>query len=176
MPYYLRKVSRSKWNVNLGLEPRFYTADAITGCNRTNNNTLSVWLSDTKEFEDESVQKLIVALAISMTEPASIDLLWLEPVWFEQKGIVIKNTPAKTRYTRVNTLHRDIAYLNHTLLADVGYHITQQLQVVENYKRMLKADLIALVYKWIKEDGDFTIEDLSIKWHEPLYEYAAKNS
>ncbi|WP_036626524.1 hypothetical protein [Pantoea sp. AS-PWVM4] len=175
MAFYLRKFSRAKWDFNVNLEPSMFTADAITGCTRTNKNKLSIWLSETNDFNDESVQKLIVALATTMTEPASIDLIWLDPTWFESKGYLIEKNDGKTRYSRVNFLHRDIADLNHTDLAEVGSHIIHQLTVHGAYKKVLKSDLLALVYKWLITDGDFEIDDLNEKWHEPLLKLANKH-
>lgn len=77
MTYLLRKISHSKWECNKGRAPDNISADAITGCTRTSNNTLSVWVSDSIDFQDESVEKIIVALATTMSEPATIDLVWL---------------------------------------------------------------------------------------------------
>ncbi|PRB57230.1 hypothetical protein CQ001_19130 [Erwinia billingiae] len=140
----------------------------MTGCTRTSDNTLSVWLSNTKDFNSESVEKLVVALATTMNEPATIDLVWLEPEWLSQKGITISTTLGDTRYKTVNELHRDISALNHKKLADVGEHILVQLENKENYKRYLKNELIALVLKWQKIDKDFEFEELGPKWQKVL--------
>lgn len=78
MTYLLRKINSNKWQPNVGKESARHSADAITGCTRTKSNTLSVWHSETKDFNEESVKNLIVGLAIAMPQPAKIDLLWLE--------------------------------------------------------------------------------------------------
>lgn len=168
MAYYLRKFSRAKWDYNVGLAPEFFTADAITGCTRTTKNKLSIWLSETDNFNDATVQKLIVALATTMNEPASIDLIWLDPDWFDRKGYTIEKNTGKTRYARVNDLHRDIANLNHADLAEVGAHIIERLSVDGAVKKIKKNELVSLVHKWLTADQDFSIEELSEKWHEPL--------
>lgn len=168
MAYFLRKFSRAKWDFNVGIAPELFTADAITGCTRTTKNKLSIWLSETDNFNDVTVQKLIVALATTMNEPASIDLIWLDPAWFNEKGYLIEDNDGKTRYTRVNCLHRDIANLNHTDLAEVGSHIIERLSIEGAVKKIKKGELISLVHKWLVADKDFSVEDLSEKWHEPL--------
>ncbi|HBE2401739.1 TPA: hypothetical protein KL340_004969, partial [Escherichia coli] len=69
---------------------------------------MSVWVSDSIDFQDESVEKIIVALATTMSEPATIDLVWLDSQWFEDKGIDISRTEGNTLYKSVNHLHRDL--------------------------------------------------------------------
>ncbi|EOC2361161.1 hypothetical protein WB334_23045 [Escherichia coli] len=168
MTYLLRKISHSKWECNKGRAPDNISADAITGCTRTSNNTLSVWVSDSIDFQDESVEKIIVALATTMSEPATIDLVWLDSQWFEDKGINISRTEGNTLYKSVNHLHRDLSELNHRKLAEVGEHILEQLKSKDYYKRILKSELIALVFKWQQRDGDFDIDDLGQKWSKSL--------
>jgi len=167
MPFFLRKISRAKWDPNLQVESGLFTADAITGCNRTTKNKLSIWLSETKDFKDEGVEKLIVALATTMEKPAHLDLLWLDGDWLSSKGFSIEVNPGMTRYESVNYLHRDIAGLNHAGLAVVSSHIVSQINN-QNHKRILKNEVVRLVFKWMKIDGDFRIEDLDVKWHSEL--------
>jgi hypothetical protein len=170
MSFFLRKISRAKWDPNLQVDSASFTADAITGCNRTNENKLSVWLSESKDLENEQVEKLIVALATTMEKPAPLDILWLDPVWLRDNGFEVEENIGKTRYASVNHLHRDIAQLNHSGLAAVGSHIVSQINS-DNHHRVIKSDLIKLVYKWMKADGDFRVEDLDEKWHPEIYKY-----
>ncbi|HEM6742727.1 TPA: hypothetical protein ACPY0B_003796 [Citrobacter farmeri] len=168
MTFLLRKFSYPKWEKNKGVRPECYTADSITGCTRTTANKLSVWRSDTVDFKADSVEKLIVALATTMPAPATIDLVWLREDWFEEQGIALENNPGDTKYESVNGLHKDISNLNHRLLAMVGTHMLEQLDIDGNYLRVSKRDLIALVIKWMEADKEFSIDDLEEKWQEQL--------
>jgi hypothetical protein len=168
MAYLLRKISHSKWECNKGRTSDDISADAITGCTRTSNNTLSVWNSDSTNFQDELVEKIVVALATTMSEPATIDLVWLDSQWFDERGIDIAHTAGNTLYKSVNNFHRDLSELNHRKLAEVGEHILEQLNSKGLYKRILKSELIALVFKWQQRDGDFDIDDLGPKWAKSL--------
>lgn len=168
MTFLLRKFSYPKWEKNKGLSSDDFSADSITGCTRTTANKLSVWRSDTTDFKSDYVEKLIVALATTMPSPATIDLVWLREEWFADKGILLEDNPGDTKYESVNNLHKDIASLNHKLLAMVGSHMLEQLEVADNYLRINKRDLINLVVKWMRAEGEFTIDDLEEKWQEQL--------
>ncbi|EGI5543939.1 hypothetical protein V6206_16735 [Enterobacter hormaechei] len=168
MTFLLRKFSYPKWEKNKGLSSDDFSADSITGCTRTTANKLSVWRSDTTDFKSDYVEKLIVALATTMPSPATIDLVWLREEWFAEKGILLEDNPGDTKYESVNNLHKDIASLNHKLLAMVGSHMLEQLEGADNYLRVNKRDLINLVVKWMRAEGEFTIDDLEEKWQEQL--------
>jgi hypothetical protein len=168
MSFLLRKISLSKWQKNVGKEKNRHSADAITGCTRTHNNTLSIWHSNTKDFSSESVKELIVGLATIMPRPDTIDLMWLDENDLKDKGLDIISTPAQTKLEEVNIRHRDISSLDYEKLGFVSEHIVQQLQNEDNIKRIRKNDLIMLVYEWIQKENTFSINDLSHYWEEPL--------
>ncbi|MFU0853502.1 hypothetical protein ACM26X_15515 [Kluyvera cryocrescens] len=170
MSYLLRKVSISKWQPNLNLEPQHYTADAITGCTRTSRNTLSVWHSETLDFASEDVEKLIVALATTMQTPDTIDLIWLEPEWLTEAGVNIEVTMGGSKFLDVNQEHRDLVGIDHSLLAKVGEHIVQQYNRDRTiyYKRISRPSLIALMTKWVNERNAINIDELNDKWQRAL--------
>ncbi|EMR0415242.1 hypothetical protein [Klebsiella pneumoniae] len=170
MSYLLRKISISKWQPNLTLQPQHFTADAITGCTRTTKNTLSVWQSETLDFNSEDVEKLIVALATTMQTPDAIDLIWLEPDWLEKEGVKIIKTHGDSKFNQVNHMHRDLSGIDHSLLAKVGQHIVQQYNKDKKiyYKRIGRPALIALMVKWVKQRQAVNIEDLNEKWQKIL--------
>lgn len=168
MSYLLRKFSYSKWSKNKGLEPDFFNADSITGCTRTLRNKLSLWVSDTKDYNSEYVEKIIVALATTMPAPDTIDLVWLEEEWFHRHNMPLELNVGNSEYESVNDKHRDVAELTHHGLALFGAHLMQQLENKENYSRINKSKLIALVDKWMQQEKEFNIDDLGEKWREPL--------
>ncbi|MGY8868868.1 MAG: hypothetical protein ACKVJE_00385 [Pseudomonadales bacterium] len=171
MSFLLRKVSLSKWEHNKNKCPEEFTADAITGCTRTSRNTLSVWNSDSIDFNSEEVKDLVVALAVTMPEPAAIDLLWLEQSWLEENGIDINATLGESLYQAINDRHRDLENLNHKGLAIVGQHIVERLNTPTNYIRWPKPDLIKLVAERSERGDAFDAQDLSDRWIEALNKY-----
>lgn len=170
MSYLLRKISISKWQPNLSLQPESYTADAITGCTRTNKNTLSVWSSETLDFNSEDVEKLIVALATTMQTPDAIDLIWLESGWLQNEGVTIVETVGNSKFSDVNHMHRDLSYINNTSLSKVGQHIVEQYNKDRGlyYKRISRPHLIALMSKWVKDRQVVNLDDLNEKWQKVL--------
>ncbi|EHH2454100.1 hypothetical protein [Vibrio parahaemolyticus] len=171
MAFLLRKISPNKWQPNLELNPENYTADAITGCNRTQQNTLSVWHSDTNDFTDESVEQIIVALAITMPQPAKIDVIWLEEEKLAEHGLLIISTKAETEFEKINDLHKDIAELDHQKLAIVSEHIVKQFLDSANRKSITKPALIKLVSEWAAKEDTFDLNLLSDKWIDGVNRY-----
>lgn len=171
MAFLLRKISPNKWQPNLQLKPENYSADAITGCNRTQQNTLSVWHSDTNDFTDESVEQIIVGLAITMPQPAKIDVIWLEEETLTESGLLVISTRAETEFEKINTLHKDIAELDHQKLAIVSEHIVKQFLNSSNRKSITKPALIKLVSDWASKEDTFDLNLLSDKWIECVHKY-----
>lgn len=168
MGHLLRKFSLAKWEPNRGIASQDISADAITGCTRTSDNTLSVWSSTTQDFASEEVEKLIVALATTMNEPAAIDLIWLEDEWLQANGVALVSTPGDSKYKSLNEKHKDLSSLKHSSLALVGEHILSQMQDDTKFKRITKKELIRLVVKWMKADREFNIDELKEKWRTPV--------
>ncbi len=174
MSFLLRKVSFAKWEPNKDKNSDEFTADAITGCTRTMQNTLSVWNSNSMDFDADEVKDLVVALAITMQRPDAIDLLWLEQAWLEENGIDINATPGDSLYQAINSKHRDLQNLSHKSLAIVGEHIVERLKTPDNYKKWTKQNLIKLVAESSTKPESFEISSLSPKWQEALEKYFAK--
>ncbi|SEA18617.1 hypothetical protein [Microbulbifer marinus] len=176
MSFLLRKISKSKWESNLDKQPDDFSADAITGCTRTNKNTLSVWKSTTANFESDECKELVVAVATTMDRPDAIDLLWLEQDWLQEKGIAIVETPGNSKYSAMNSRHRDLSNLNHRKLALVGEHIVSRLNSFGASKRVLRPELIKLVAERYKKGGTFELGDLSPKWQEAVSKHIERTN
>ena len=168
MGLLLRKISPNKWKDNLDKSPSNFSADAITGCTRTTSNTLSVWSSNTHDFNDETVKELIVGLALSMPQPAKIDLIWLDENELKGNGLNIESTEANSIYISVNSRHKDIESLDHEKLGIVAKHIVEQFKVAENRYSISKNNLINLVIEWMNKESTFSLEDLNDKWLEEV--------
>lgn len=168
MAYLLRKFSLSKWQKNLEKAPSNYDADAITGCTRTRGNTLSVWHSEITDFDAEEVRDLIVALAISMDEPATMDVLWLEEAWLNEHGLSVELKPANTKFARINDKHKDLIQLDHEKLGLVSQHIVSQAKDESKRLKLLKSQVIELVAEWTLKENTFELEQLKPRWQEPV--------
>lgn len=168
MSYLLRKITRKKWDPNMESDPSHYTADAITGCTRTTQNTLSVWHSDKKDFNSEESNLLVTALASSMERPDAIDLVWLKEPWLIHQGVVIKETQGGSKCEIANDNHKDLVDLRHKDLALVGEHIVQQLSKSENFKRFSRAKLLELMLEAVCVKRIVGFYSLSEKWQLSL--------
>ncbi|HDY7398698.1 TPA: hypothetical protein RRF16_004310 [Klebsiella pneumoniae] len=168
MSLLLRKISRSKWQPNMELQPADYSADAITGCTRTSENTLSVWIGESQNFQSPEVEKLVVALASAMPQPATIDLVWLSSDWLANKGIEIVESDGDSKLANYNCHHRDLANLTHEKLSLVGEHIVNQLSEPANYKRFKKNELVNLVDKWVNNEFPELLYELGGEWQEAI--------
>jgi hypothetical protein len=168
MSYLLRKITRKKWDPNMESDPNQYTADAITGCTRTSQNTLSVWHSCEKDFNSQECNLLVTALASSMERPDAIDLVWLQEPLLIGKGVVIEQTKGGSKCESANDSHKDLIDLRHKDLAIVAEHIVEQLNQPENFKRFSRAKLLEIMLdaSCITRIVDF--HGLSEKWQANL--------
>jgi hypothetical protein len=164
LSYYLRKISRNKWDCNMDRQPGNYSADAITGCTRTSSNTLSVWESEVDDYQSEEAERIIVALASEMQKPDTIDLIWLNPEWLRSKAIDIQETPGKSKFPEVNSKHRDLSDLDHEKLATIASHIVSQLKKENNHKKITRRNLINIVKKWIDKDTSIVKSEFTEAW------------
>lgn len=174
MTHLLRKVSFSKWEINKERTPNDYTADAITGCTRTQKNTLSVWEAESKSFETEEVADLIVAMATTMDRPDSIDLVWLDGNTLQAQGIEVFKTEGHSKFKSVNDKHRDLSNLNHAKLAIVGQHIVSKLNEEHSFKKISRQELLVLVNKALLTGVKISLEDLGEKWQNPIIQLRGK--
>ena len=170
MSYLLRKINIAKWAPNLSLQPPNFSADAITGCTKTTENTLSVWHSDINDYNDVEGERLVVALALAMPTPDTIDLIWLEEKWFQDKGVSLVNSPGGSKYEKMNDRHKDLASIDLHKLGVVGQHIVEQYNKDKKklYKRYMRSELNDLVKKWVQLDEDINVETLNEKWVRAL--------
>jgi hypothetical protein len=169
MSYLLRKVNRKKWEPNLGVAPTDYTADAITGCTKTTQNTLSVWHSDENIFDSKDCKLLIVALASNMDRPDTIDLVWLLEDKLQSRGLVIEQSDGMSKCITANENHRDLVGLKHKDLALVGHHIVEQLLQPEFVKRITRPKLIELMIQAVCDNQIINYYELSENWQKVLF-------
>jgi hypothetical protein len=99
----VRKVNKAKWiNADNVKEPP--SADAITGCLRTTNNTLSVWrINNETELEDA-----VLAIVSGQERLDTIDVIVLDDEHFIKCKISTEETEGRTPVEDLKSTHRDL--------------------------------------------------------------------
>ena len=116
MPLFVRKIALSKWKQNQALDGGHPSADAITGCLRTQDNTLSPWrIAGPEELEDA-----VLAIASQLQRLDAIDVVTIAPAALQQRGLKVAATPASTPYRSFGDRHHDIIELHYESLGRVA--------------------------------------------------------
>lgn len=96
MAYYVRKISRSKWQEDplsedeekALLEVKKVVADAVTNCIKTTGNKLSLWRVEEKR---DSIDD-IIPLIVGFERPDTCDIIYISDEVFLQEGIEIEQS------------------------------------------------------------------------------------
>lgn len=136
MTYLVRKITQSKWNQNKILEGAEVSADAITNCSKTTNNTLSTW-----EIENEhSVDEAVLALASKFDSLDTIDVVILDPQKLKASGLNIAKTKGNTLVSDLVDTHVDIVNMTYKALGSFADCIVESLKK-EKVKRYTRTKL-----------------------------------
>lgn len=112
MTYLVRKISRAKWEQNKILDGAEVSADAITICSKTRENSLSTW-----EIEDERyVDEAVLALASTFQKLDKIDVIILDPKILMASGLSISKSKGDTHVSDLVETHVDIVNLTYKSL------------------------------------------------------------
>lgn len=144
MPLWARKFDQGRWHQYDIINGEEISADAITGCLKTSQNTLSVWeMANENEMDD-------VALALVSFQPhlETIDVISLETDTMVAQGIRLEQTDGLTPVADMKHKHRDLCGLSYRSLGIVANHMVEGIR--ENkYRRYTKTDLKKLLKKAI---------------------------
>jgi hypothetical protein len=123
MSLFVRKIEKSKWTQNDIFNGEPVSADAITICSKTKNNTLSVW-----EIDDISqIENVVMAMIASDDKLDTLDIVCFSDELLYKKGLNIKVVPGKTRYSKMAGRHRDIIDLNYPKIGSYAEIIVNEL-------------------------------------------------
>lgn len=136
----LRKISVAKWKASLKVGVDHLSADAITGCLRTSDNTLSVW----QFSNDEEARRSLLALGASLSKIETINYVTLNSEELEGDDLVIKSSLGQTAAVESNSLHQDIINLDHSSLERVAIHVRKKVQFDE-FETLSKGELKKLL-------------------------------
>lgn len=144
MAYYIRKISRSKWQEKslssdaeeAKREVSQVAADAITNCTRTKENKLSLWKLDEKT---DSIDD-IVPLILGFERPDTCDVIYIDDDTFKNAGLELEQSSADAN-TPLESLKK---YHYNVIVQDydgLGKFAKVVLQSLGNHKRFSKTDV-----------------------------------
>lgn len=167
MTLFVRMLEKQKWdNKNLSeLEHGRTPADTITGDLRTKSNTLSLWSIETKDKLNDA----ILALAVMRNQLARLDILIIEGIEIEEKGLEFENTPdnAKTPLTNFDEYHYDLINLTYDKLGSLSQLIIKNLTDTDKCIRYLRSEVAEVLYEGF-QNQKFDLDDLDDKLKKDL--------
>lgn len=160
--HLVRKVNKAKWFQIDILNNSDVTADAITNCLKTTNNTLSVWSIK----EENDVNNAVLAISSGLDHIETIDVVILEKETIEKHKIKIVVSNGNTPISTFVNSHRDLSNLTFTKLGFIKDHIVERIR--ENkLKRFTKGTLIKMLKQAI-DDGILQLIDLKESIREKI--------
>jgi len=154
MPILVRKINRSKWN-NAPDDVFGLASDAITGCLRSQKNSLSVWKIET----EDDLEEVVLALVANFETLETIDVVTLDGEYLIRVNIEREETEGNTPISEVDAQHFDLVNLNYFKIGLVAEHIIERIKL-NKVKRYTKAELKTLLKRAI-ELQRIEIEDLN---------------
>ena len=126
MCLHVRKINKAKWLQLDIINGEDISADAITNCLKTSNNSLSVW----KINSESEIDNAVLAIASGQEHLATIDVVLLNPDYLKQNGIKLKEAPneAITALKSSKKMHFNIKNLTYKKLGIVAK------QIIQNFK------------------------------------------
>lgn len=162
MSYLVRKITRTKWLVELADNPYDIPADTITGDLKSTRNTLSVW----EVQQENDLKQAVLALASAGDRLDTIDIVWIPKDEIQDKNIDCDYTPGLTPIKSLQNTHIDLSDMNYRKLGLLAESIINNISI-QRIKRYTKGDLKRLFNTAI-QDGMFSKTDLPEKIQEKL--------
>lgn len=147
MPLFIRKIEYAKWaqnDITKGEEP---SADAITHCLKTKQNTLSIW----SIAGEEELEEAVLAIASQFDHLDTIDILTIKNSLIENVGLNLKNIPGETPYERFAERHWDVTDLTYSSLGKMAKAIVESIKEM-NRIRFNKRKLIDIIKRGLDEN------------------------
>jgi hypothetical protein len=161
-----RKISRAKWQHRHYLAENEIRADAISGCLRTTDDTLSWWRCSTDE---QDVAEVALALAVGprMEKFDKIDVVVLPETDLAAAGLASESTDGDTPIKELRSRHVDLVKLDVERLAKVARILGPLIRSGDKVVQFTKAQLMTLVRTAI-QDRRLDPDDLSVKLRDKL--------
>ena len=154
MSLVVRKIEMAKWTQNNISSVDDVSADAVTNCMKTKNNTLSVW-----EIPGEAdIIDAVLAMASQFDHPDTIDIAVLNRQEITDSGLVLQQIDGLTPFKAFVEKHRDIVNLTYGSLGIMASLIMDTIRR-EACRRFTKGDIKRLVNEAVSS-GRIAIGDL----------------
>ena len=155
MTLLVRKIEQAKWLQKDIKNGEDASADAITNCMKTTQNTLSTWkINDATELEHA-----VLAIVSNHHHLDAIDVVCFDRDGLEKEGISLIESPGITAYEKLKDQHVDIANLSYKSLGIVAGTIIEEFKK-SKIKRYTKNKIKQLLSSAI-ESGELDIKQLS---------------
>lgn len=147
MGCFVRMLEKQKWEnnnlVDLGYNET--PADTITGDLRTVSNKLSLWLIDSLDVLNDA----ILALALMRNKLTRLDIIMIDRIKIEQKGLEVLNTPenGKTPLINFDEYHYDVINLTYDKLGIFSQIIIDDVTNEEKCLRYTKGEISELLFE-----------------------------
>jgi len=144
MPVLVRKVNPTLWQELDIIGGNDVSADTITNCIKTSDNTLSVWEVDSIE----SVGEGVLAIISNYKKLETIHIIGLPKDELEQQSIDIDPEEGTTPVKSLVNTHQNLAKLTYTKLGVIANCIVNQFRL-ENLFTYTIEEEIALLWEAI---------------------------
>jgi leucyl aminopeptidase (aminopeptidase T) len=124
MSLLVREIVKAKWMQHEILSVEDVSADAITNCMKTKENTLSAW----QVAEEKTIEDAALAIVSSHQHLDTIDVVCLDPSSLESNGIKLQSIPGNTPVKYLKDQHIDICDLTYRTLGTVAEQIVHVLK------------------------------------------------
>lgn len=155
MSLLVRKIDKSKWLQTDICNDEDVSADAVTNCMRTKQNTLSVW----QIASESEMEEAVLAIASGHQYMETIDVIPLESQYLQDNGIDCLSTNGRTPVENMVQHHVDLSNLSYTKLGTIAYHTVDRIK-----KGKMKRYTIGRIKDLLREaidNGKLRAEDLS---------------
>lgn len=146
MALLVRKIDYNKWMQRRILDGEQPSGDAITNCMKTKWNTLSLWSIGDEGELDEAV----LAIAADFTNLDAIDVLKIDPLLIEGKGLHLVESQGVTHYIGFVNNHLDVIDLDYTSLGRMAEVIVESI-LLGGRKRFTHGELKRILTKAVEE-------------------------
>jgi hypothetical protein len=162
MSLLVKKVEKGKWLQNDIVRGEDISADAITNCMKTTENTLSMWRIN----EEVQIDEAVLAIVSAQDHLDAIDVVWVKLNQLEEYEISMRDAPGRTPIADLVDSHVNIVNLTYRSLGKVAYCIVECFSD-NNVRRYTRATLKRLLQKAI-ESGRLEVKRIAPSLAEKL--------
>lgn len=143
----IRKINKTKWLQYDIINGADVSADALTNCIKTYNNSLSVW-----EIKDETdLEEAVLAIVAGQDYLEAIDVIILDERHFVKCQINQESTEGRTPVNDLKNIHKDLCNLDFWTLGMVAENIVESFKT-DKVKRYTISKLKDILKKAIEQN------------------------